>query len=132
MSREAKPQHLQIAQERAFSLAARQSAEKLQWLGAEFRDDAWHLPVLNETFRVDLQECRITTLDGIGVGLSWGILALHYFAITSYPSFASPRSRLPTSAQLGRMQGFTTSESLGVYAAPSVGTSPSCVWPPRR
>ena len=83
-------QNLQIAQERAFSLAAQQSEEKLLWLGAEFRDAAWRLPVLNEAFCIDLRECRITTPDGLGVGLPWGILALHYLAITPYPEICVP------------------------------------------
>ena len=113
-SREAAPQqNLQIAQERAFSLAARQSAEKLLWLGAEFRDDAWRLPVLNETFRVDLRECRITTSDGLGVGLPWGILALHYLAVSSYPELREPEI---TFADLGTARSYA-----GVYHQRVIG-----------
>ena len=90
VSGKAEPRHLKIAQERAFSLATLQSEEKLLWLGAELRDDAWRLPVLNGTFCADLRERRITTPDGVGVGFPWGILALHYLATTSYPELGKP------------------------------------------
>lgn len=88
---EATPQRaLQIALERAYSLAAAQEAEKLLWLGAEFRDDVWRLPVLNEVFCVDLQKCRTETSDDSEVGPHWSILALHYLAIGSYPELREP------------------------------------------
>ena len=106
-------QNLQIAQERAFSLVVRQSAEKLLWLGAKFRDDAWRLPVLNETFCVDLGGRRITTPDGVGIGLPWGILALHYLAITSYPELRQPEV---TFADLGTARSYA-----GVYHQRVIG-----------
>jgi len=112
--RETPPQrNLQIAQERAFSRVAPQNAEKLLWLGAEFQDDAWRLPVLNETFCVDLRERRITTSDGVGIGLPWGILALHYLAISSYPELREPEI---TFADLGTARSYA-----GVYQQRVIG-----------
>jgi hypothetical protein len=88
---EATPQRaLQIALERAYFLVAGQEAEKLLWLGAELCDKGWRLPVLNESFCVDLQNGRITTSDGAEVGPHWSILSLHYLAIASYPELREP------------------------------------------
>jgi hypothetical protein len=106
-------QNLKVAQERAFVLAAGQSEERLQWLGAEFRDDAWRLPVLNEAFCVDLRACRITTPDGVAVGLPWGILALHYLAITKSPELRGPEV---TFADLGTARSYA-----GVYHQRVIG-----------
>lgn len=113
-SRKTSPQqNFQIAQDRAFSLVVPQSAEKLLWLGAKLRDDVWLLPVLNETFYVDLGGRRITTPDGTGVGSPWGILALHYLAITTYPEPCQPEV---TFADLGTARSYA-----GVYHQRVIG-----------
>ena len=100
-------QNLQVALEKALSSVARQSQQQLLWLGGEFRDDAWRLPVLNETFRIDLRKCCISTSDSVEVGPHWSILTLHYLAITSHPELRKPEI---TFADLGTARSYA-----GVY-----------------
>ncbi len=107
MSHETVPEHLRIAQERAFSKAVEQDAEQLRWLGAEREGRVWRLPALNAAFLVDLQERCITTADGATIGLPWGILALHYLAITAQPELRGPES---TFADLANARSYA-----GVY-----------------
>jgi hypothetical protein len=92
-------ENLARATEMAFAAVAAQPDEQLLWLGAERRDNVWRLPVLGDTFDVDLPASRITTCEGKQVGPHWGILALHYLATTSRPEPREPQATfadLPT------------------------------------
>lgn len=82
--------NLQRAIDLAFAAVAGQSRQQLSWLGAESSGDGWRLPVLNETFEVDPSAGRITTSAGREVGPHWGILALHYLAVTARPERRGP------------------------------------------
>lgn len=83
-------QNLRLASAMAFAAAARQSAEEIRRLGARFCENAWHLPVLGDTFDIDVQGGCIVTADGGRVGPHWSILALHYLAVTSRPERCMP------------------------------------------
>jgi hypothetical protein len=83
-------ENLERAAQLALEAVARQSEEQLLWLGAERAGGAWRLPVLDDTFLVDLSMSRIMTSAGQQVGLPWSILALHYLAIASRPEEQTP------------------------------------------
>ncbi|HUT09793.1 MAG TPA: DUF3786 domain-containing protein [Thermoguttaceae bacterium] len=78
------------AVELGFQGLAGQMEEQLTWLGAERTGKVWRLPVLSDTFEVDLAAKRITTSDGREVGSGWSILALHYLAIAARPQRRPP------------------------------------------
>jgi hypothetical protein len=77
--------NLARAAEMAFASVAGQSDGQLLWLGAQRQGAAWQLPVLDDTFRVDLPAGRITTSAGRAVGPHWSILVLHYLSTASRP-----------------------------------------------
>jgi hypothetical protein len=83
-------ENLSRAAQLAFEALKGQTDEQLLWLGAERASDVWRLPVLNETFEVDLSARRLTTPTGEEVGPHWTILALHYLAVTSRPERLIP------------------------------------------
>lgn len=88
------------ATELGFQAVAGQSHEQLLWLGAAGPGDCWRLPVLGDTFQVDLAARRVTASDGHEVGPSWRILALHHLAIGGRPERQGPEitfADLPTS-----------------------------------
>lgn len=74
----------------AFTALAHQADEQLRWLGAEPRDGAWRVPVLDDAIEVDLSKSRVSTSDGREVGDAWRILALHYLLVTSRPERREP------------------------------------------
>jgi len=82
--------NLARAVELGFQGLAGQTEDQLTWLGAERTGALWRLPVLSDTFDVDLAAKRITTSDGREVGSRWNILALHYLAIPTRPQRQPP------------------------------------------
>ena len=73
--------------------------------------------MLNETFCVDLQERRVTTSDGLGVGLPWSILALHYLAVTSYPELREPEITFADLAAARSYAGVYHQRVIGRFSA---------------
>jgi hypothetical protein len=85
------PQHnLRTATDRALESVRGQSAQQLQWLGAELFGRVWRLPVLGSSFDVDIQAREVCTGDGVVISPSWRILALHYLGIRSRPARMPP------------------------------------------
>jgi len=74
----------------AFDALGRQTEEQILWLGAEPSAGGWRLPVLNDTFEVDVSLRRVTTSAGSQVGPHWCVLALHYLAVTARPEHREP------------------------------------------
>jgi len=73
------------ATELGFAAAGNQAEGQFRWLGAEPAGGCWRLPVLNDSFDVDLAENRVKTSAGVDVSAPWRILALHYLTISSRP-----------------------------------------------
>ena len=82
--------NLQRALALAFDAADRQMPEQMAWLGANRVGNFWRLPVLNDAVDVDLTARRVTTSAGAEISLAWGVLLLHYLAITSRPEMLVP------------------------------------------
>jgi hypothetical protein len=74
----------------AFESVAAQTSEQVAWLGAQWRQGAWCLPICDGAFEVHLAARRVTGPGGREVGPHWRILALHYLAITSRPERLPP------------------------------------------
>lgn len=108
-----KQQNLQRATEIGFEAVAHQPEEQIRWLGAEPVDGGWRLPVLNDTFDVDLAAKQIKTSAGEPVGPPWRILALHYLAIPSRPE-ALPAG--VTFADLAAARSYS-----GIYQGRTIG-----------
>lgn len=100
-------ENLSRAAQLAFEALKGRTDGQLLWLGAERASDVWRLPVLDETFEVDLPGGRVSTSCGQEVGLHWTILALHYLALTSRPDRRIPEI---TFADLKTARSYT-----GVY-----------------
>jgi len=69
----------------AYDVLAEQTPEQLAWLGAEVTGGVWRLPVLNDTFEVDVTRRQTVTASGADVQPAWKILVLHYLAVTDRP-----------------------------------------------
>ena len=81
------PQHnLATAVGKAVDALRTQSAEQLQWLGAERDGHTWRLCVLNETLTADIASGRVATAGGEAVGPKWQVLVLHYLAVRARPA----------------------------------------------
>ncbi len=76
--------------ELALETVRAQSPGQIRWLGADSRGNGWRLPVLNESFDVDLTDGRIRTAGGAEVGDVWRILTLHYLSVTARPEGLAP------------------------------------------
>ena len=82
--------NLQRATQLAFEALVHQTAEQLQWLGAEPSGDRWRVQVLSDVLRVDLLARRVTTTGDDEVGPHWRILVLHYLAMGVRPDRLAP------------------------------------------
>ncbi len=90
-----------------FDTLAGQSQKQIEWLGAERLDDGWQLTVLAQRLRVCPKERRVVTSAEEEVSPAWGILALHYLAVTTRPAQQEPAI---TFADLGASRSYA-----GVY-----------------
>lgn len=75
---------------RALSAARSRSRDELQWWGARPADGKWALPVLDETFRIDLDAGKVTVSGGEAVRVWWVVLALHYLSVPGRPLPGEP------------------------------------------
>jgi hypothetical protein len=96
--------NLARATEMAFASVSNQPEEQLVWLGAQRQGDAWRLPALDGALHLDLSARRITTSIGREVGPHWGILALHYLAVSSRPEERKPQT---TFAELATARSYS-------------------------
>ncbi len=83
-------ENYQLAVQLGFDTLAGQSREQIEWLGGEGRDDGWQLAVLGHRLRVQPKEGRVVTSAEEEVSPAWGILALHYLAVTTRPARRQP------------------------------------------
>ncbi len=105
--------NLQTAIDKAVAELAGQTAEQLQWLGAQEDGPLWRLDVLASPLRVDLSDGQVTGLDGNAISPMWRVLVLHYLAARVRPeaivpamTFASlPDGRAYASVYQGRVIG---------------------------
>jgi hypothetical protein len=81
---------LQTAAEKAVGALQAQPREQLGWLGAQFAQGLWHLPVLGSVLCADPATGRVTTAGGAEVGPHWRILVLHYLGVASQPPARPP------------------------------------------
>ena len=97
----------QRAVQLGFDTLAGQSGEQIEWLGAKWVDEGWQLDVLGERLIVRPKERRVVTSAGRECSLAWGILVLHYLAVTTRPARQEPAI---TFADLGASRSYA-----GVY-----------------
>jgi len=83
-------QNYQQAADRAMDAVRKQSPNQMTWLGADYTDDQWSLPVLDDVLTVDLENGKSLTSAGEQTGPWWLILTLHYLAITDRPESKTP------------------------------------------
>ena len=96
-----------------YDMLADQTPEQLAWLGVEMDGDVWRLPVLNDTFEVDVAQRRTVTASDAGVQSAWTILALHYLALTDRPEDLPPET---TFADLANARSYA-----GIYQGRVIG-----------
>ena len=80
----------QRAVQLGFDTLAGQSREQIEWLGAGRLDEGWQLAVLGQRLIVRPKEGLVVTSAGRECSLAWGILALHYLAVTTRPARQEP------------------------------------------
>jgi len=108
------PQHnLQTAAEKALAVMQVQPREQLGWLGAEFVQARWRLPVLDSVLWADPATGRVTTAAGAEVGPHGRILVLHYLCVASQPPILPPEVAF---ADLASARGYA-----GVYHQRVIG-----------
>ncbi|MCY2929630.1 MAG: DUF3786 domain-containing protein [Planctomycetota bacterium] len=84
--------NLQTAVDAAVEALAHVSPEQLDFLGARPAGaaTAWLVPVLDDTFHLDLAARDFRTLSGLALAPAWQVVALHYLAVTARPAPCTP------------------------------------------
>ena len=96
-----------------YDALAEQTFEQLAWLGVEVAGDVWRLPVLDDTFEVDVAQRRTVTASDADVQPAWTILALHYLALADRPQQRPPET---TFADLANARSYA-----GIYQGRVIG-----------
>lgn len=77
--------NLQTAVDAALAALAGACDDQLLWLGARQAGAVWELPVLDDTFLLNLPARDFRTASGAAVSPPWLIIALHYLAVSARP-----------------------------------------------
>lgn len=85
-----KQHNLQAAVDAAVKALAGVSPEQLAFLGVHRSGPAWQVPVLDDTFHLDLPARDFRTLSGLALAPAWQVVALHYLAVTARPDPCTP------------------------------------------
>lgn len=82
--------NLQAAVDAAVGALADVSPDQMAFLGVQRAGPAWHVPVLDDTFHLDLPARDFRTLSGQALSPTWQVIALHYLAVATRPAPCTP------------------------------------------
>lgn len=85
-----KQHNLQRAVDAAVEALTDVSPDQLAFLGVQRAGPAWNVPVLDDTFCLDLAARDFRTLSGLALSPTWQVVALHYLAVATRPAPCTP------------------------------------------